>query len=514
MKKLLLLISFAIFSLAETYFSIHQIPDIYYHKVGFKNQIMNPELYKSPLLYKNYLLINKTFLLNPNQELHPVEDQNATFLRKEWCGDKWQRARVYLPSGLKNFTFGLYVIPNATIVGILTFIPDGDPHPSLDMTKVKYIEEFNYNKDAFYRYFLEGNHPIYWPIGNVGNFLDFDYLKDKSILSKKSGWIYLDFIQASEVEYSWGGHRNSPKVTLSVQYYLKDDRSELEEWFKKTKFDQYGDPVEDFSEITETIKSCSEANQKVTIFGNGEGSYLALDEESTFSTTSQSNSQSTAQSSNSNISSSKSSKSSVSSSVSQNVSSITSSRKCGNGQILVDGMCVPVNGESSSFSSSDISMKTNNTNPFPEGGATYENSSVSSSPVSQNSRKCGNNQILVDGVCTPIEGDEGVSSTSSSVSSTQSSSSSRSTSTTSSTEDFDPSILADRKFPINGFFLRYGDGAYDYVYVTSDGKLLGKLEGVDSEGHFKYKKFTPEEANLTIKIDLENGVVIITKAKE
>ncbi len=53
-------------------------------------------------------------------------------------------------------------------------------------------------------------------------------------------------------------------------------------------------------------------------------------------------------------------------------------------------------------------------------------------------------------------------------------------------------------------FVRYGQGAFDWLAVTSDGKFMAKLEGVEEDGTFKYKILgDPKKYGLRFEISLE-----------
>ncbi|SMC08638.1 hypothetical protein [Nitratiruptor tergarcus] len=64
--------------------------------------------------------------------------------------------------------------------------------------------------------------------------------------------------------------------------------------------------------------------------------------------------------------------------------------------------------------------------------------------------------------------------------------------------------LANKQFPIKGYFSNYGTGAFDWIYKTSNSKGLYKLNGMDENGYFKW-------INLTnyISSHVENGKIII-----
>jgi|GEM_PF-4615048 len=47
-------------------------------------------------------------------------------------------------------------------------------------------------------------------------------------------------------------------------------------------------------------------------------------------------------------------------------------------------------------------------------------------------------------------------------------------------------VLTQKEQDIDGYFSHYGDGAYDWVYVSKSKKMIAKLEGMDEEGYFKW----------------------------
>lgn len=271
---------------AYQYDSIHQAPDYYYHKKGFLQQITNQDLQSGKATgIPNYFVAMKKYELTPMYKIDCLTKNeygqkiclNESELKRlgvtpKWCSNGWKRAKIYLPQGLKNFTLGVMIQPNATIGMMATFIPDGEKNPSIDMTKFKELKDFNYDMDKFYRYFLQGNHPIFFTADSAGNIIDFNDLKDKSAM--RSGWIYLAFTQASEIADSWRGFIPRPRVIVSAQYYLKDDKSELQQWLKKTKFTNNGDPVEAFKVLYERTKSCDSSTEYNKIYGNTKGQYV------------------------------------------------------------------------------------------------------------------------------------------------------------------------------------------------------------------------------------------------
>jgi subtilisin family serine protease len=50
-------------------------------------------------------------------------------------------------------------------------------------------------------------------------------------------------------------------------------------------------------------------------------------------------------------------------------------------------------------------------------------------------------------------------------------------------------VLAERSFKIDGYFIHYGDGAFDWLYVSSSLRFVAKLEGLKADGKYlKWKR--------------------------
>lgn len=65
--------------------------------------------------------------------------------------------------------------------------------------------------------------------------------------------------------------------------------------------------------------------------------------------------------------------------------------------------------------------------------------------------------------------------------------------------------LADTAKDLTGYFLHYGAGAYDWVYVSADTKYIAKLEGMDESGVLQWAWMqTPEQAGFEyVRVNLE-----------
>ncbi len=67
--------------------------------------------------------------------------------------------------------------------------------------------------------------------------------------------------------------------------------------------------------------------------------------------------------------------------------------------------------------------------------------------------------------------------------------------------------LEEKELPVAGYFARFGDGAFDWMYRTAKGKLY-KLDGIDQRGYFQWTPLTPYFK----KIELRDGKIILQKA--
>ena len=68
--------------------------------------------------------------------------------------------------------------------------------------------------------------------------------------------------------------------------------------------------------------------------------------------------------------------------------------------------------------------------------------------------------------------------------------------------------LAGKTFSFSGVFVRYGDDAYDWVFVSlEEPDLIAKLQGVDKDGYFTYDDKNASSAGIQTRIDFENRMV-------
>lgn len=83
------------------------------------------------------------------------------------------------------------------------------------------------------------------------------------------------------------------------------------------------------------------------------------------------------------------------------------------------------------------------------------------------------------------------SSTSTSSSSSDSSISAQSVSSASSmaseaVREHTRDLIENRSYPIDGYFIHYGEGAYDWVYVTKDSGVIARLSGIDENDNMTW----------------------------
>jgi len=70
--------------------------------------------------------------------------------------------------------------------------------------------------------------------------------------------------------------------------------------------------------------------------------------------------------------------------------------------------------------------------------------------------------------------------------------------------------LSNKKININGYFAKYGDNKYDWIFVTTDGKNIAKLEeGVDKDGNLRWTWISTsnKQGFDSVDIDLDNGFI-------
>ncbi len=157
-------------------------------------------------------------------------------------------------------------------------------------------------------------------------------------------------------------------------------------------------------------------------------------------------------------------------------------------------------------------------------------SSSSSSSVSEEQQYCERlGGMWIDGVC--ISSSHSTQSSTSSMNSSSSviSSSSKSINSSSSSIVAEPGTcpyntifvdghcvdkvayeLAGKTLPINGYFAHYGDGVFDWVYLSQSGRTFAKLEGMDPQsGMLRWKILR----SFFDRVEYHNGYIVVGAAR-
>ena len=192
------------------------------------------------------------------QSIYLTIHDDAKQFNNTWCGNNFQRVKIYIPAGLKKISVIAVARPNSSFYILKQFIPSNE----------KIIKNINWLQ-------VDNNTlltPMLTDVVNVGTIFTWKpgyekYYKD--IDKFEGGWLYLQIIQASNFVYSQFGHINSPSLQVAVKYYYDPQyQNELMNWLKNTKFDpKTGDPIDGFSSITEEVRYCSDFGKKEYIYG-------------------------------------------------------------------------------------------------------------------------------------------------------------------------------------------------------------------------------------------------------
>ncbi|MRJ03119.1 MAG: hypothetical protein C6I05_06690, partial [Epsilonproteobacteria bacterium] len=370
---------------AGEYISFHQIE----RSGGLKSELEDP-IFKS----YNQIPLYIKFSLADDAKVLDESDPLGT-----WCGKKFNRYKIYIPAGLNHVNIYTASKPNSTYFALAQFIPDSGGVKEIDWTKVDPSISI-YDREVF-----TGESPYLVEIHNVASIFDM-WESDQERLNFKfeSGWLYVQFIQASQISYSQFGHIDSPTINLTVEYFKGENNESFQRWFQNTKFKPDGDPVEPFDRIVERQRYCLDWGKEEYIYGDQGGSYLSPD--------SLAFANSSADSSNSQEEESTAS--------SQPLSTTTSSEEhycIAHGGEWVDGTCVTNSSlkVEQSSSSHPIEESTPDSSSYGKGGDSKGESSLQYSSEKLYCDRIGGE--MIDGVC--------MTSSSSSSTSTSSSSSSK-----------------------------------------------------------------------------------------
>lgn len=357
-------------------------------------------------------------------------------------------------------------------------------------SKVSEIKEIDWTNSKFYRYknrediknFFQGKLTLVKRVVDVG-YVYFDELGDYP-----AGWLYVQFIGASNIETSQY-KRESYNVIFSFEY-RKFTEEGIQQLIGNTIWDiETNDPVDGFEEIMERIPYCRDYGAVETIEGIKDGvpgfSLLDGSWKKTYSSSSSSVSSKSSALDHETTSSSVSSYKSFSS---QNISTDQTEMsqqdkkkiECeSRGGEFVDGVCLASGG-------SAVSLQTEVTSSSAQ-ALSYEIEEGSSSRKVINSGYQDQAQILqeeaqrkkdcesrggtyADGVC--IGGN--IKFTESQQASSQSIDKE-----SDALEDIQEIVekVNNKELPIAGYWVHYGNGPFDWLYISQDGKSVAKLEG-------------------------------------
>ena len=216
---------------------------------------------------KNFLTKGWTYY---NESIRfTVRGEAQKYGTNSWCGDTFNRLKVYAPRGIKKVYITMTPIPNSSYFVLVKFIPANKflpPNYTIDWTNAvdaKNTDNADYFDDRpFIIHARHGGILFEWPRYQ-------DALDPQALKSFPGGWIYLQIIQASSFVNSQFGHIDNPSMGFAVKYYYDQTyQNSLIQWLKETKFDsQTGDPIDGFSSIEEKSRQCGNFGQKSFIQG-------------------------------------------------------------------------------------------------------------------------------------------------------------------------------------------------------------------------------------------------------
>ena len=541
MKKIVFLLSSMVMLYASSYVSIHQLVE----PKGLLKELSSEKALKKGV-YGNKI----QFTLKENVSI--LEN-------KKLCGNFFEhRYKLYIPARedipVTRIVTGVF--PNSTIYMLLHFMPD---------EKALEIEDINWTNSKFFRYkkkedlkkFFNGELTFIKRVVDVG-FIYFDELGDYP-----SGWLYIQFIGASNVEVAQY-KRSSYNVIFSFEY-RKFTKDQVQQMIAHTSWnvDTY-DPIDGFEEKKEIKPYCKKYGAEEFIRGIRDGvpGYSLLD--GSWKKGSKLSSASAASSSSiSNVLSS-SSKEDLSSSFSstssqQNRDNIgedeeieRKKEECeASGKEYMDGVCVEKGNSPKSDSENKSSkkefQKNENSNTilsenisqeierkkeeceasgkeYRDGVCVAIGTPKSTTKLSQNKSiqedenfpkdkqenvyednigTANNNRAKEeceasgkeyrDGVCIDVNNNLKKSQNSEGLKKN-------------SLEDMVFQKVNNKKFPVSGYWIHYGEGQFDWLYISEDGKVIAKLEG-----EIKWKRL--KNSSIRVKID-KNSIIFIENKSE
>ena len=258
-------------SAATSYFSLHQKPDFYNKKVGFKEQWLTND--------RNRLIVNHTEYAYKGDQIICKENDSSLCKKKpnnihttKWCAPHWYRYRIYLLKGTK-VSIRIGATRNTTLSALYYFVPDGSELQEVNLNNFKvayypntynsryYYVDFVNKKDSD-NYLFQGYNVLYKKFP-IADFIKFDTIP-------KSGWLYVNLNQSTQIEPSYQGYVSSAKPYLNVEYTnIPKDLQSREAMISNIHFDSNGDPIENFSKLKEIQKSCY-GEKIIEIHGTGD----------------------------------------------------------------------------------------------------------------------------------------------------------------------------------------------------------------------------------------------------
>ena len=254
MKKIFVLIVLTLFSYAGSYASFHQLQTKYTHgwlNEVFSDKVKNKNKYEASILFDLY--------------------DDAQKKDERWCGSRFNRYKIFIPKeGVKKLRIYTISYPNISYYVLAAFLPYHDPQninqidwtsyiPSVSATLQDKIDFFNGKKVFLIR------------IKNVGELFNL-YSSQKYT---KSGWLYLQFIQASRLMSSYMGHVDNPSIQLVYKINFESGyEQKLSQWIKNVKFNPSTyDPIDGFDSIIEKNRYCYDFGKVENVPGIREGVY-------------------------------------------------------------------------------------------------------------------------------------------------------------------------------------------------------------------------------------------------
>ena len=245
MKKIFIICISILMLYGGSYTSIHQrvVPK------GLLNEINNSEILEKGG-YGNAIKFS-------------LSDNAKKMKDGKWCGNSfYHRYKIFVPSNKYcSSTIGVAIHPNSVVYVLMHFIPQDKVFQiaEIDWTKNKFLYEAT--PEDFAKFF-HSDLSFVAVITNIRTMYISTWKKNFS-----SGWLYLQFVGASDIEEISQFKTTSYNIRLSFAYEeLTEDK--VKEFIKNTIWNkQNGDPIDGFKEIKEKVLYCSEYGKIEPIYG-------------------------------------------------------------------------------------------------------------------------------------------------------------------------------------------------------------------------------------------------------